>query len=88
MFIITSTFRFTHNQIISALAIIVSFSVGLVAQSVKSEYDNKVAVFVNKDATIGYLGSVESVPGGQLVAAFRGIPYAEPPVGKLRFMVF
>ena len=31
------------------------------------------------------VGKIETLPLGKLVHAFLGIPYAEPPVGELRF---
>lgn len=45
---------------------------------------NRVTVYVREGQLIGIVE--ENVHGGHYVA-FRGIPYARPPVGKLRFKV-
>lgn len=33
------------------------------------------------------IGSVKKLPNGSLCYAYKGIPYAEPPLGELRFEV-
>lgn len=34
------------------------------------------------------VGAKEKLPNGKFYYAYKGIPYAEPPLGKLRFKVW
>jgi hypothetical protein len=46
--------------------------------------NNRINVYVNEGKLIGII--TENVYGDKYIA-FRGIPYAKPPVGELRFKV-
>lgn len=56
----------------------------VVIRSVSIMNSNRVAVNVHEGELIGIIE--EGIHGGNYIA-FRGIPYAKPPVGKLRFKV-
>lgn len=49
--------------------------------------NSSVIVYFKKPDT-GYVGYVEDIPSISAVAAFKGLPYALPPLGDLRFKVF
>ncbi|ODM96235.1 Liver carboxylesterase [Orchesella cincta] len=34
---------------------------------------------------VGYVGSIETLPGIEPVATFKGVPYAQPPINDLRY---
>lgn len=48
--------------------------------------NSSVKVYFKKPDT-GYVGYVEDIPSISPVAAFKGVPYALPPLGELRFKV-
>jgi len=41
----------------------------------------------DKPNSPGYVGAVEEVTSGHSVLSFKGIPYAKPPLGELRYKV-
>ena len=43
---------------------------------------NKASINVNQGTVVG---QEKSLPNGQSYFAFKGIPYAVPPTGELRF---
>ncbi|CAL8121792.1 unnamed protein product [Orchesella dallaii] len=49
---------------------------------------NTVTVYLSKRPDfpeVGYVGSIESLPGIEPVASFKGVPYANPPIDDLRY---
>lgn len=68
------------------LCVSVTSAVVLVAKCARADLDGeKQRSPVVQTETGVVVGKIEALPHGKLVHEYLGIPYAEPPIGQLRF---
>ena len=67
------------------LCITVTYAVLFVSKSSQAELDEKQDSPVVQTKSGAVVGRIETLPHGKSVHEYLGIPYAEPPVGDLRF---
>lgn len=67
------------------LCVIVNCTVLFVLKSTQAEIDENQLSPVVQTESGAVIGKIEILPYGKSVNEYLGIPYAEPPVGKLRF---
>ena len=68
------------------LEVVVTFAILFASKSTRAEPEkiqNSPVVHTESGAVIG---KIEALPNGKSVYEYLGIPYAEPPVGGLRFV--
>ena len=67
------------------LCISMTCAVLFASRSTRAELDESQRSPVVQTESGAIVGKIETLPHGKSVHEYLGIPYAEPPVGKLRF---
>ena len=70
---------------LARLCILVTFSVLFISKFTQADLDEMQRSPVVQTESGAVVGKIETLPLGKSVHEYLGIPYAEPPVGELRF---
>lgn len=68
-----------------ALYVIIACTVFFTNESIQVSVENDQLAPVVQTESGAVVGKIETVPHSKAVYQYLGIPYAEPPVGQLRF---
>ena len=68
-----------------ALYVIIACTVFFANESIQVSVENDQLAPVVQTESGAVVGKIETVPHSKAVYQYLGIPYAEPPVGQLRF---